>query len=114
MRKRFRTFGTNNNVIGPVVTENLIKKEFKSVARNIDTTVTKARLDTVMKILFKLIRAELGGKFVSILFKKLYLTEIMILGLWRIASKFHFEDHLLQMGGKNSGVLRHKKSSFQI
>ena len=48
------------------------------------------------------------------LFKKLYMTEIMILGLLRIASKFHFEDHLLKMRGKSLGVLRHKKSSFQI
>lgn len=44
--------------------------------------------------------------------KKLYITEIIILGMWSIASKFHFEDHLLKVRGKNQGVLRHKKSSI--
>ena len=34
------------------------------------------------------------------------MTEIMILGLWRIASEFHFEDHFLKMRGrKRLGVL---------
>jgi len=110
--RRVRPFGTDNNVVGPVVAENLIEKEFKRVARDIDTTVAKSGFNTVMKILFKLVGGELEGRLASMLFKKLYMAEIMVLGLWRIASKFHFEDHLLKMRGKSLGVLRHKKSSF--
>ena len=88
MRKRFRPFGTHNNVVGPVVAVNLIEKEFK------------------------LVGGDLGGRLARMLFKKLYMTKIMILGMWSIAWKFHFEDHLLKMRGKRLGVLRHKKSSF--
>jgi hypothetical protein len=52
MRKGFRLFGTDNNVVGPVVAENFIEKEFKSAARDIDTTVANSGLNTLMKILF--------------------------------------------------------------
>ena len=40
MRKSFRPFRTDNDVVGPVVAENLIEKELESVARDIDVTVT--------------------------------------------------------------------------
>ena len=42
------------------------------------------------------------------------MTEIMILGMLRIASKFHFKDHLLKMTGKNLGFLIHKNYPFCI
>jgi hypothetical protein len=48
------------------------------------------------------------------LFKKLYMTEIMILGMWSIASKFHFDDHLLKMRGKSQGVVKHKNHPFKF
>ena len=112
MWKGFRLFGTDNNVVGPVLAENFIKKNFKRAARDSDTTVANSGLNTVMKIFFKFVGGDLRGRFVSVLFKKPYMTEIMILGILRLATKFHFEDHLLKMRGKNLGFLIHKKSSF--
>lgn len=114
MRKGFRPSRSDNNVVRPVVAVNLIEKEFKRVARDIDTTVANSGFNTVMKILFKLVRGDFEGRLDSMLFKKLYMAEIMIQGIWSIASELHFEDHLLKMREKNLGVLRHKKSSFQV
>ncbi|KUO70446.1 MAG: hypothetical protein APF81_08350 [Desulfosporosinus sp. BRH_c37] len=48
MRKSFRPFGTDNNVVGPVIAENLIEKEFERVARNIDVTVTNTGFNTMI------------------------------------------------------------------
>jgi len=112
MRKRFRLFGTDNNVVRPVVAENFIKKEFERAARDSDTTVANSGLNTIMKIVSKFVGCDLGCRLVSVLLKKSYMTEIMILGMLSIPSKFHFEDHLLKIRGKSLGVLRHKKSSF--
>jgi len=114
MRKGFGPFGTDNNVVGPVVAENLIEKEFKRIARDINITVANPGFNTVMKILFELVGCELRSRLAGMLFKKLYMTEIMILRLWRIASKFHFEEHLLKMSGKSLGFLRHKNHPFKF
>jgi hypothetical protein len=55
MRKSFRPFRTDNNVVGPVVAENLIEKELESVARDIDVTVTNTGFNTMIQKLFEFI-----------------------------------------------------------
>ena len=114
MRKGFRPSGADNNIVRPSVAVNLIEKEFKRVARDIDATEANSGFNTVMKILFKLVGGDFKGRFASMLFKKLYMAEIMILGMLSVASKFHFEDHLLKMRGKSLGVLRHKNHPFKF
>ena len=89
MRKGFRPSGTDNNIVRPVVAVNLIEKECKCVARDIDTTVANSGFNTNMKILFKLVGGDFEGRLVSVLFKKPYMAEIMILGMLSIVSKFH-------------------------
>jgi hypothetical protein len=69
MRKGFRPFGTDNNVVGPVVAENFIEKEFKRIAGNIDITVTNAGFDSMMKKLFEFICGDLNGRLIRVLFK---------------------------------------------
>ena len=39
MGKRFRPFGTDNNVIGPVVAENLIEKSVNALQETLYTSV---------------------------------------------------------------------------
>ncbi|MHB8075831.1 hypothetical protein [Desulfosporosinus fructosivorans] len=58
MGELFRTFWTDNNVVGPVATEHFVKKEFKRVAGNIDITVANAGLNTVMEKKFKFVRRD--------------------------------------------------------
>ena len=70
IRKGIRLFGTDNNVVGSVVAENFIEKEFKRAARDIDTTVANSGLNTLMKIFFKFVGGDLRGRLVSVLFKK--------------------------------------------
>jgi len=72
MRKGFWLFGTDNNVVGPVVTENFIEKEFKCTTRDRDTTVTNSGLNSIMEIFPEFVGGDLGGRLVSVLFKKPY------------------------------------------
>jgi hypothetical protein len=97
MRKSFRPFGTDNNVVGPVETENLIEKEFESVARDIDVTVTNTRFNTMMQKLFKLVGGDLEGRLANMLFQDPQMREIMVLSLRRITTEFHLELHRLKM-----------------
>jgi hypothetical protein len=68
--KLIRSFGPDDNVVGPVEAEKLIEKEFKGVARNIDVTVANAGFNTVMKKMFKLIGGELECRLAGMLFKE--------------------------------------------
>ena len=70
MRQGFRLFRTDNNVLRPVIVENFIKKEFERAARDCDTTVANSGFNTIMKIFFKFVGGDLGGRLVSVLFKK--------------------------------------------
>ena len=82
-----------------------VGKDFKRTARDRDTTVANSGFNTVMNILFKLLGGNLGRSLVSMLFKKLYMTEIMTLGMWRIASKFRrsfFEDERKEPGSSET------------
>jgi hypothetical protein len=69
MRELFRSFRTDNNVVGPIVAENFIEKEFKRIAGNIDITVANAGLNSMMKKLFEFICGDLNGRFFRELFK---------------------------------------------
>ena len=67
--KLFRPFGPHDQVVRPVIVEDLVEKEFKSVARDVNITVAKTGLDADMEVLFEFIRRDLGCRLVEMCFQ---------------------------------------------